>query len=87
MDYWTLRGKECEIVILQEKSGRGNYEARLHADRKSNFMRSEEYDYARRPSSRYYFDWDRMVAELNDWLKALDQDGEQKVPWPSGIPH
>jgi hypothetical protein len=71
-DYWSLRGRECEITIEQRPyyCDRGNYIAKIFPDMGSEL----ELDIDHQDGwPRYYFDFDRMIAELRAWLDKRNQ--------------
>lgn len=68
--YWSVRGRECEITIEKRPHycDRGRYIAKLFPEG----TLALEIDYFD-GWPRYYFDWDRMLGELEDWLSRRRQ--------------
>jgi hypothetical protein len=70
LGYLTLEGRECTVTVEERPSycDRGNYIAKLHP--RGRF--ALEIDSAD-GWPRYYFDLDRAIAEINDWLVRRGQ--------------
>lgn len=68
--WWSVRGKECEITIEKRPHycDRGNYVAQLFPEGGLAL----DID-AADGWPRYYFDWERMLAELHAWLDKRGQ--------------
>jgi hypothetical protein len=68
--WWMVCGPECDISIEARPSycDRGRFVAKLFPRGKFAL----EIDGAD-AWPRYYFDWDRMLLEIEAWLKARNQ--------------
>jgi hypothetical protein len=68
--YWSIEGRECEVTI-EPRPGwcdRGRFIAKVHP-RGALAREFDEQD----GWPRYYFDWDRMLAEIQAWLTCRGQ--------------
>src|SRR4051812_29668722 len=68
--YWVVEGRSCTLHIEKRPQycDRGTYKVLLDA----RFPLSREID-VHDAWPRYYFDWDRMLGELEAWLQKRDQ--------------
>lgn len=64
-EWWSVNGRECEITIERRPHycDRGNFIAKVHP----RGMFATSFD-GQDGWPRYYFDWDRMIAEIEAWL-------------------
>lgn len=68
--WWKVLGRDCWISIESRPHycDRGAFIAKLHVrDRLAVWIDSHD------GWPRYYFDWDRMLAELEAWLRKRGQ--------------
>jgi len=68
--WWLIQGKECQISIERRPHycDRGDFIAKLHP-RGRLALEIDKHD----GWPRYYFDWDRMIAEIEAWLVKRGQ--------------
>jgi len=70
--YWEIKARECLISIESRPfyCDRGNWIAKLHPTPGTKLALSID---AHDGWPRYYFDWDRMLAEIEAWLEKRGQ--------------
>lgn len=70
--YWSIQGRECEITIQARPPycDRGRFVANVYprGDLALAFDHQDGFP-------RYYFDWGRMLAEIDAWMAARGQHG------------
>lgn len=71
--WWMVDGLDCEISIESRPAwcDRGRFIAKLHTKPGGNRLRLSVDSQDGWP--RYYFDWDRMLGEIEAWLNCRGQ--------------
>lgn len=69
--YWSIQARQCEITIEPRPAwcDRGRFIAKLHPNGVFALEIDEQDGWP-----RYYFDWERMLAEIAAWLTCRGQD-------------
>jgi hypothetical protein len=70
--WWMVDGKDCQVSLEQRPyyCDRGNFIAKLHPIPGTELARELDHQDG---WPRYYFDFDRMLAEVEAWLVKRGQ--------------